>query len=63
LDFKPLLKRLGEYSNQHPLQEALKEFGRVIKSIFMLKYFDDGGILRFRRPSFVIFRQYSEYIT
>jgi TnpA family transposase len=36
-----ILKRLGEYSNQHPLQEALKEFGRVIKSIFMLKYFDD----------------------
>jgi TnpA family transposase len=36
-----ILKRMGEYSNQHPLQEALKEFGRVIKSIFMLKYFDD----------------------
>lgn len=36
-----ILKRLGEYSNQHPLQEALKEFGKVIKSIFMLKYFDD----------------------
>ena len=36
-----ILKRLGEYSNQHPLQEALKEFGRAIKSIFMLKYFDD----------------------
>lgn len=34
-----ILKRLGEYSNQHPLQEALKEFGKVIKSIFMLKYF------------------------
>ena len=36
-----ILKRLGEYSNQHPLQEALKEFGKIIKSIFMLKYFDD----------------------
>jgi len=36
-----ILKRLGEYSNQHPLQDALKEFGKVIKSIFMLKYFDD----------------------
>lgn len=36
-----ILKRLGEYSNQHALQSALKEFGRVIKSIFMLKYFDD----------------------
>ncbi|MFO8580535.1 Tn3 family transposase [Legionella pneumophila serogroup 1] len=36
-----ILKRLGEYSNQHPLQEALKEFGRIIKSIFILKYVDD----------------------
>jgi TnpA family transposase len=39
-----ILKRMGEYSNQHPLQEALKEFGRVIKSIFMLKYFDDVAL-------------------
>ncbi len=39
-----ILRRLGEYSNQHPLQEALKEFGRVIKSIFMLKYFDDVAL-------------------
>ncbi len=36
-----ILKRLGEYSNQHRLQEALKEFGRIIKSIFILKYIDD----------------------
>lgn len=36
-----ILKRLGEYSNQHPLEEALKEFGRIIKSIFILKYIDD----------------------
>ena len=36
-----ILKRLGEYSTQHPLQEALKEFGRIIKSIFILKYIDD----------------------
>lgn len=36
-----ILKRLGEYSNQHPLEEALKEFGRIIKSIFVLKYIDD----------------------
>ncbi|HAT9492181.1 TPA: Tn3 family transposase [Legionella pneumophila subsp. pneumophila] len=39
-----ILKRMGEYSNQHPLQEALKEFGRIIKSIFMLKYFDDVAL-------------------
>ncbi|OJY11825.1 MAG: hypothetical protein BGO90_13935 [Legionella sp. 40-6] len=36
-----ILKRLGEYSNQHPLEDALKEFGRIIKSIFVLKYIDD----------------------
>lgn len=40
-DYDSTLKRLGEYSNQPRLQEALKEFGRVIKSNFMLKYCDD----------------------
>ena len=29
------------YTNQHPLQEALKESDRIIKSIFVLKYIDD----------------------
>jgi TnpA family transposase len=37
-----ILKRLSAYTNQHPLQEALKEFGRIIKSIFVLKYIDDS---------------------
>ncbi len=36
-----ILKRLSGYANQHPLQEALKEFGRITKSIFALKYIDD----------------------
>lgn len=36
-----IIKRFGDYSSQHPLQEALKEFGRIIKSIFILKYIDD----------------------
>lgn len=36
-----ILKRLTEFSNQHPLEGALKEFGRIIKSIFILKYIDD----------------------
>lgn len=36
-----ILKRLNSYAQQHPLQEALKEFGRIIKSIFVLKYVDD----------------------
>ena len=36
-----ILKKLSAYTNQHPLQEALKEFGRIIKSIFVLRYIDD----------------------
>ena len=36
-----LFKRLNSYSTQHPLYKALKQFGRIIKSIFLLKYIDD----------------------
>lgn len=36
-----LFKRLNSYSNQHPLYQALKEFGKIIKSRFILKYYDD----------------------
>jgi TnpA family transposase len=36
-----LLKRLSSYAKDHPLYKALKEFGRIIKSIFILTYFDD----------------------
>lgn len=36
-----IMKRLNSYAQQHPLQEAIKEFGRIIKSIFVLKYVDD----------------------
>lgn len=36
-----ILKRLGSYPKQHPLQEAMKEFGRIPKSIFILRYTDD----------------------
>lgn len=28
-------------SRQHPLYRALKEFGRIIKTLFLLKYIDD----------------------
>lgn len=35
------LRRLNSYAQQHPLQEALKDFGRIIKSIFVLKYVED----------------------
>ncbi len=36
-----LLKRLSSYSKQHPLYKALNQFGRLIKSLFILTYFDD----------------------
>lgn len=36
-----LFKRLSSYSRQHPLYRALKQFGRIIKTIFLLKYIDD----------------------
>ena len=35
-----LFKRLNSYSNQHPLYRALKEFGKITKSVFMLQYID-----------------------
>lgn len=36
-----IFKRLNSYSKQHPLYCALKEFGRIIKTSFILRYFDD----------------------
>jgi TnpA family transposase len=36
-----LFKRLNSYSKQHPLYRALKEFGKIIKTIFILRYIDD----------------------
>ena len=36
-----LFKRLNSYSKQHPLYRALKEFGKMPKSLFILKYVDD----------------------
>lgn len=35
-----ILKRLNSYDIQHTLQDAIKEFGRIIKSIFILEYID-----------------------
>ena len=34
-------ERLSSYAKRHPLWQALKEFGKVIKTIFILKYVDD----------------------
>ena len=36
-----LFKRLNSYSKQHPLYQALKEFGKMPKSLFILKYVDN----------------------
>lgn len=36
-----LFTRLNSYSKQHPLYQALKEFGKIIKSLFILTYLDD----------------------
>jgi TnpA family transposase len=36
-----LFKRLSSYAKDHPLYQALKEFGRIIKTKFILTYYDD----------------------
>jgi len=36
-----LLKRLNSYSKQHKLYSAIKEFGKIIKTDFLLNYIDD----------------------
>lgn len=36
-----LFRRLNSYSRQHILYRALKAFGRIIKSMFILRYIDD----------------------
>lgn len=41
-----LFKRLNSYSRQHPLYRALKEFGRLPKTLFILKYCDDLQLMQ-----------------
>jgi len=36
-----LFKRLSSYALDNPLYKALKEFGRIIKSLFILTWYDD----------------------
>jgi len=36
-----LFKRLSSYASDHPLYKAIKEFGRLIKTQFILSYYDD----------------------
>lgn len=39
-----LFNRLNSYASGHPLYRALKEFGRIIKTIFLLRYADQVGM-------------------
>lgn len=41
-----ILKRLSSYAKDHPLYKGLKEFGKLIKTIFILTYMND---LEFRQ--------------
>ena len=36
-----LFKQLNSYTQDHPLYKALKEFGRIVKTHFLLNYFDN----------------------
>ncbi|WP_407653804.1 Tn3 family transposase [Arcicella gelida] len=36
-----LLKRLNSYAQQNPLHKALKEFGKITRTAFLLRYYDD----------------------
>jgi len=36
-----LFRRLNSYSKQHTLYRALKAFGKILKSLFILRYLDD----------------------
>ncbi len=36
-----IFRRLNSYSRQHSLYKAMKAFGQIIKSIFILRYIDD----------------------
>jgi TnpA family transposase len=36
-----IFKRLNSYTKEHPLYKALKGFGRIIKTIFILTYIDN----------------------
>ena len=33
-----IFKRLNSYSGQHPLYQALKEYGKILKTIYILRY-------------------------
>lgn len=39
-----LFRRLNSYARQHPLYQALKEFGKIPKSAFILRVIDEGEL-------------------
>ena len=36
-----IFRRLNSYSRQHSLYKAMKAFGQIIKSLFILRYVDE----------------------
>jgi TnpA family transposase len=36
-----VLKRMNSYAKRNPLQKAFKEFGKIIRTAFILGYYDD----------------------
>ena len=41
-----IFKRLNSYSRQHPVYQALKEYGEIIKSIYLLRFFDSLELVK-----------------
>jgi TnpA family transposase len=39
-----IFRRLNSYAKQHVLYRALKAFGQIIKSLFILRYLDDSAL-------------------
>ena len=39
-----LFRRLNSYSKQHALYQALKAFGQILKSLFILRLIDDPAL-------------------
>jgi TnpA family transposase len=39
-----LIRRLNSYSRQHPLYKALKELGRIYKTLYILQYMDQPAV-------------------
>lgn len=39
-----LLRRLNSYSRQHPVYQALRELGKLVRTDFLLRYMDQEGL-------------------